>query len=80
MTASPAAAASTLEALMFSLRRGVGELRKSDTQRRLFDLNEEQVRAVCKRLQNFKPEIAAPWMPEEAEALIFIWGEAHVST
>jgi hypothetical protein len=64
---------------MFSLRRGVGEFRKPDTQRRLSELSEEQARAVCKRVQNFKPEIAAPWTPEEAEALVSIWVEAHVS-
>jgi hypothetical protein len=73
-----AAAAATIDALVFSLRRGVGELANADSRRRLSQLNEEQVRIVCRRLQNFRPEIAMPWPPEEIEAIIIIWSEAHV--
>jgi hypothetical protein len=36
-------------------------------------LSEDQLRAVCERLRNFKPEIAPAWMPEEVEALTVIW-------
>jgi hypothetical protein len=36
------AAASTVEALMYSLRRGADELTKPDTQRRLSELSEDQ--------------------------------------
>jgi hypothetical protein len=71
------AAASTVEALMYSLRRGVDELASPDTQRRLSELDEGQLRAVCERLQNFKPEIAAAWGPEEIEALMNIWSAVH---
>jgi len=71
------AAASTVEALMYSLRRGVDELTKPDTQRRLSELSEDQLRAVCERLQNFKPEIAPAWTPEEIEALTNIWSAVH---
>jgi hypothetical protein len=70
-----AAAAATIDALVFSLRRGVGELANADSRRRLSELNEEQVRIVCRRLQSFKPEMATPWPPEEIEALMIIWGE-----
>src|SRR5262245_52894044 len=71
------AVASTVEALMYSLRRGVDELAKPDTQRRLSELSEDQLRAVCERLQNFKPEIAPAWTPEEIEALTSIWSAVH---
>jgi hypothetical protein len=70
-----AAATATIDALAFSLRRGVGELANADSQRRLSELSEEQARIVCRRLQSFKPEIATPWLPEEIEALMIIWGE-----
>jgi hypothetical protein len=73
-----AAAAATIDALVFSLRRGVGEFANADSRRRLSELNEEQARIVCRRLQSFKPEIATPWPPEEIEALMIIWGEANV--
>ena len=71
------AAASTVETLMYSLQRGVDELAKLDTQRRLSELSEDQLRAVCGRLQNFKPEIASAWTPEEIEALMNIWSAVH---
>jgi hypothetical protein len=70
-----AAAAATIDALAYSLRRGVGELAQPATKRRLSELSEEQLRAVCDRLRNFKPGIATPWVPEEVEALTIIWSE-----
>jgi hypothetical protein len=70
-----AAAAATIDALVFSLRRGVGELANADSRRRLSELNEEQLREVCSRLRNFKPEIGKVWTPEEIEALAIVWGE-----
>jgi hypothetical protein len=69
------AAESTVEALMYSVRRGTNELAQPATKRRLSELSEEQLRAVCDRLRNFKPEIATPWVPEEVEALTIIWSE-----
>jgi hypothetical protein len=65
----------TLEALMFSLRRGVNELTRPDTKRRLAELSEDQMRAVCKRLRNFKSDIATAWTPEKIGALAAIWSE-----
>jgi hypothetical protein len=64
-----------VEALVFSLRRGVNELARSDAKRRLSGLSEGQLREVCKRLLSFRPEIATPWTPQEVEAICAIWGE-----
>jgi hypothetical protein len=73
-----AAAASTIEALMFGLRDGLVALSKSPDQlRRLSELNAEQMRAVCERLQNFQPHIAPAWRPNEVKALIAIWSKRH---
>ena len=71
------AAASTVEALMYSLRRGADELTKPDTQRRLSELSEDRLRTVCGRLQNFKSEIALAWAPEEVEVLMNVWSAVH---
>jgi hypothetical protein len=65
----------TIDALVYSLRRGINELTSPDAKRRLSELSEDQLRAVCERLRNFKPEIAPAWMPEEVEALTVIWSE-----
>lgn len=59
-----------VDALVFSLRRGVNELTKPETQRRLSALDKNQLKEVCRRVQNFKPEIAASWSTEEVAALI----------
>ena len=58
---------------MFSLRRGVNELTKPDTLRRLSELDEGQLKAACRRVQNFNSDIAAPWSREEAAALVSNW-------
>jgi hypothetical protein len=65
----------TTDALVYSLRRGINELTSPDAKRRLSELSEDQLRAVCERLRNFKPEIASAWTPEEVEALTVIWSE-----
>jgi hypothetical protein len=74
MRAKPAPEA-TIDALVYSLRRGINELTSPDAKRRLSELSEDQLRAVCERLRNFKPEIAPAWTPEEVEALTVIWSE-----
>jgi len=71
------AAVSTVEALMYSLRRGVDELTKPDTLRRISELESGQLKAVCRRLQNFNSEIAIPWSSDEVTALIERWRELH---
>jgi hypothetical protein len=67
-------AESTIEALMYSLRRGVNELIMPDTLRRLSALTEDQLEAVCLRVQAFQPMIAEPWSADDADLLIAAWG------
>jgi hypothetical protein len=78
-TAMPArAAASTVEALMFSLcERGTAALAEPDTLRRLSELSVEQLREVALRVQKFKPEIARPWTPESVAVLAAAWSRVH---
>jgi hypothetical protein len=66
-----------VDALVFSLRRGVGELTKPDTQRRLSALSEDQLQAVCQRVQAFQSNIAEPWSADDADLLISVWGKFH---
>jgi hypothetical protein len=63
----------TVEALTFALRRGVSELTKPDTQRRLSALDRDQLKEVCRRVQAFQPAIAEPWSADEVAALISAW-------
>jgi len=63
------AAASTVAALVFGLREGLVAAT---------ELNAEQLRAVCERLQNFLPHIATAWRPNEVKALIAIWSKRNV--
>jgi len=63
----------TVDALMFSLRRGVNELTQPDTLRRLSALDGDQVKQVCRRVQAFQPEIAEPLSTKEVDALISAW-------
>jgi hypothetical protein len=79
MTTATLAPSSLVGALMFSLRRGTEAITEPDNQRRLAELSEDQLLAVCQRLQNFKPNIAPAWPPEEVEALASIWSTVHVS-
>jgi hypothetical protein len=72
------AAASTVEALVFGLRYGLAALPKNpDRLRRLSELNAEQLKAVCRRVQNFNLEIATPWSSDEVAALITKWRGLH---
>jgi hypothetical protein len=67
------AALSMVEAFTFSLRRGVDELSRPDTLRRLSGFDADQLKDVCRRVQAFKPEIAMLWSPEGVAALITAW-------
>ena len=78
-TRSRPAPQATIEALMYSLRRGTEAITEPDNQRRLAELSEDQLLAVCQQLQNFKSNIAPAWPPEEVEALASIWSIVHVS-
>ncbi len=67
------APATTIEALMLSLRRGVDELSMPDTQRRLSALDTDQFESVCLRVQAFQPRIAPTWTADDADLLISTW-------
>jgi hypothetical protein len=72
------AAASTVDALIYSLRqRGTATLSEPDTQRRIAELSEEQLHDVGSRLQRLKPEIAKPWTAEDIERLVEAWAVRH---
>jgi hypothetical protein len=66
-----------VDALVYSLRRGVNELTNANTLHRLSGLDEGQLKAVCRRVQSFNPEIATPWSSDEVAALIAKWRELH---
>ncbi len=62
-----------VEALMFSLRAGINELTRPDTQRRLSELNNDKLEAVCLRVQAFEPNVAPAWSADDADLLISAW-------
>jgi hypothetical protein len=66
-----------VDALVFSLRRGLEELTKPDTLRRLSALDKEQLKNVCRRVRAFKPEIAAAWSADAMDALISAWKKSQ---
>ena len=63
----------TIEALMYSLRRGIDKLAQPDTQRRLSAVAKHQLEAVCLRVQTFQPKIAEPWSADDVDLLISAW-------
>ena len=71
------AAASTVEALMYSLRAAGGALACPHARRRLSELTEAQLHEVCARLQAFRPHVARAWTPVEVELLVAIWFDLH---
>jgi hypothetical protein len=64
------AAATTVEALVFSLRRGIDALAEPDTARRLAELSDDQLLQVGERLRRLKPEIARAWSGDEVAVLM----------
>jgi hypothetical protein len=72
-----AAAAMTVEALMFGLRAGIERISEGERMRRLSELSERQLCEVCERLQNFNPDIAPPWTVQHVKSLIGIWRRVH---
>jgi hypothetical protein len=69
------AAASTVEALVYQLRRGGAELSNPNARRRLLELSEQQLHEVSTWLQKFMPHIARAWIPAEIEILVELWSE-----
>jgi hypothetical protein len=64
------AATAAVEALIYSLRRGVDALAEPDTARRLAELSDDQLLAVGERLRRLKPKIARVWSADEVATLI----------
>jgi len=64
------AAAAKVEALVYSLRRGVDALAEPDTARRLPELSDEQLLQVGERLRRLKPQIARAWAADEVAVLM----------
>jgi hypothetical protein len=71
------AAASTVAALMYSLRNGVAALKQSSTLSQLSELSEAQLREVAIRVQKFEPRIAPAWMAKDVEVLLATWSKVH---
>jgi hypothetical protein len=71
------AAASTVEALVYSLRGGGTSLNCAHTRRRLSELSEAQLHEMSARLQRFQPNIARAWTSVEVELLVAIWIGSH---
>jgi len=69
------AAYSTVEALMYQLRSGTNALANLDAQRRLSELDEQQLREVVIRLQKFGSDVAKSWKSKDIEILIAIKGK-----
>ena len=61
----------TFEALLFSLRSGVGVLTRADVRARLAQFDEAQVVEAAKRVQRQK--FAAQWTDDEVTQLIAAW-------
>jgi hypothetical protein len=71
------AAASTIDALMFSLRAGGAALACPHARRRLAELTEAQLHDVSARLQKIDPNIARAWTRIEVELLVAVWSGLH---
>src|SRR5262249_3058724 len=77
------AAASTVEALVYSCRRGPGALGRADNARRLAHVDEQQLREVDERVQRFPSELqykgrpAERWSSEQADTLLDKWNARH---
>jgi hypothetical protein len=66
----------TVEALMLRLReRGLKALTEPEVQRRLSDLNEEQLHSACSRLQRLKPP--GLWTSDHVTVLVDAWNLGH---
>jgi hypothetical protein len=64
------AADSTVEALAFQLRVGVGALKEPSTRRRLSELSDKLLAEIVARVRRHKPEIAPVWSDDEVDTLM----------
>ena len=71
------AAVSTVDALVYQLRKGGAALSDPNATRRLAELSEQQMYEVSARLQKFMPHVARPWTPDEVEVFVELWSALH---
>ena len=77
------AAASTVEALVYSCRQGPTALDRAENIRRLAQLDEQQLREVHERVRRFPSELqyegrpAERWSSEQADTLLDKWNARH---
>jgi conjugal transfer/entry exclusion protein len=72
-----AAAHSTMDALMYSLRSGTAALSREDVRHRLAALDEKQMRDVCTLLQKRNPNVAKSWTSDEIECFVTARAARH---
>jgi hypothetical protein len=70
------AAQSTIDAVMYSLRRGT-VLDRDDVQHRLSLIDETQLREMIALLQKRDGRIAPPWSDDDIEKLVETWTARH---
>ena len=73
LAADRTAPKATVDALMFSLRRGINDLTQPNPLRRLSTLDEHQLEDVCLRVQAFQQRISPAWSPADVDLLISAW-------
>src|SRR5262249_51801100 len=71
------AAVSTVEGLVYPLRRGGTGLSHLKARQRLSELTEQQLHEGSARLQKFMAHIARAWSPSEVELLVQLWSDLH---
>jgi transposase len=71
------AAGSTVDALVYQLRKGGAALSDPNARQRLAELSEQQMHEVSARLQKFMPHVARPWTPDEVEVFVELWSALH---
>ena len=69
------AAGSTIEALAYSLRKGVDALSRPDVLDRLRELDGAQIRDMAARL--LQRTVASSWTDDEVATLIAIWRKTN---
>jgi hypothetical protein len=72
-TTKPAAAQSTVDALLYSLRSGIAALLRHDVQQRLALMSDPQIHEICAVLQKCDGRIAPHWSDGEIEKLLKAW-------
>ncbi len=78
------AAASTVEAFVYSCRQGPQAIERPDNLRRLAQLAENQLQEVHGRVQRFRFDLeyegspAVRWTADEADHLLDRWNVLHV--